>query len=119
MTQQQQHQARLAFIGGGNMAEAILGGLLACGYPLSQCVVSEPILDRCQFLQSKYPGLQTLSGPHANQLAVQSSINKASTSDMVSNGSIQVNPAAASSDFAPAEVVILAVKPQVLRSVVA
>ncbi|KAF9191242.1 hypothetical protein BGZ51_007562 [Haplosporangium sp. Z 767] len=118
MTQQQQHQARLAFIGGGNMAEAILGGLLACGYPLSQCVVSEPILDRCQFLQSKYPGLQTLSGPHANQLAVQGSTSEASTSDMISNGSIQVNPTAASSDFASAEVVILAVKPQVLRSVV-
>ncbi|KAI8353897.1 pyrroline-5-carboxylate reductase [Mortierella sp. GBAus27b] len=71
------------------MAEAMLGGLLACGYPLSQCVVSEPIQARCEFLQTKYPGLQTLSGPDANRTA-----------------------------FQPAEVVVLAVKPQVLRSVV-
>ncbi|KAG0374270.1 hypothetical protein BGX24_010627 [Mortierella sp. AD032] len=118
MTQQEQHQGRLAFIGGGNMAEAILGGLLACGYPLSQCVVSEPIQDRCEFLQSKYPGLQTLSGPHANQLAIQGSKSSSSTQSMIQEGSIQVNPTAASTDFAPAEVVILAVKPQVLRSVV-
>ncbi|KAF9951653.1 hypothetical protein BGZ72_006890 [Mortierella alpina] len=119
MTQQQQHQARLAFIGGGNMAEAILGGLLACGYPLSQCVVSEPIQDRCEFLQSKYPGLQTLSGPHANQLAVHGSSSESSSiSSLISDGSIQVNPTAASTHFAPAEVIILAVKPQVLKSVV-
>ncbi|KAG0366455.1 pyrroline-5-carboxylate reductase dimerization-domain-containing protein [Gamsiella multidivaricata] len=118
MTQQQQHQARLAFIGGGNMAEAILGGLLACGYPLSQCVVSEPIQARCEFLQSKYPGLQTLSGPRSNQLAISGSSASTSTSDLIQDGSIQVNPTAASTDFAPAEVVILAVKPQVLRSVV-
>ncbi|KAI1320838.1 hypothetical protein EDD11_009795 [Mortierella claussenii] len=118
MTTQEQHQARLAFIGGGNMAEAILGGLLACGYPLHRCVVSEPIQARCEFLQSKYPGLQTLSGPHANQLAVDGSNSTHSTSELIEEGSIQVNPTAASAHFAPAEVVILAVKPQVLRSVV-
>ncbi|KAG0052244.1 hypothetical protein BGZ83_002804 [Gryganskiella cystojenkinii] len=120
MTQQQQlqQQSRLAFIGGGNMAEAMLGGLLACGYPLSQCVVSEPIQERCQFLQSKYPGLQTLSGPHANQLAVNGSSSDDATSTLISNGSVQVNPTAASTSFTPAQVVILAVKPQILRSVV-
>lgn len=116
--QQQQQHARLAFIGGGNMAEAILGGLLACGYPLSQCVVSEPIQERCQFLQSKYPGLQTLSGPHANQLAVNGSTSSDATSALITEGSVHVNPTAASTDFTPAQVVILAVKPQVLRSVV-
>ncbi|GJJ77101.1 pyrroline-5-carboxylate reductase [Entomortierella parvispora] len=116
--QQQQQHARLAFIGGGNMAEAILGGLLACGYPLSQCVVSEPIQDRCQFLQSKYPGLQTLSGPYANHLAVNGSTSSDDTSSLITSGSVQVNPTAASADFSPAQVVILAVKPQVLRSVV-
>ncbi|KAF8965163.1 hypothetical protein BGZ46_000650 [Entomortierella lignicola] len=118
MTQQQQHQARLAFIGGGNMAEAILGGLLSCGYPLSQCVVSEPIQARCEFLQSKYPGLQTLSGPYANQMAISGSQSSSQTATLVKDGSIQVNATAASTNFAPAEVVILAVKPQVLRSVV-
>ncbi|KAF9170814.1 hypothetical protein BGX21_005561 [Mortierella sp. AD011] len=118
MTQQQQHQARLVFIGGGNMAEAILGGLLACGYPLSQCVVSEPIQARCEFLQTKYPGLQTLSGPQANQLAVNGSQSSSHTSKLINDGSIHVNATAASAHFPPAEVVILAVKPQVLRTVV-
>ncbi|KAG0309693.1 hypothetical protein BGZ98_009451 [Dissophora globulifera] len=117
MTQQQQHQARLAFIGGGNMAEAILGGLLACGYPLSQCVVSEPVVARCQFLQSKYPGLQTLSGPHANQTAVNGSQTASDTAALINDSSLQVNPTAASTEFSPAEIVILAVKPQVLRPV--
>ncbi|KAG0346286.1 hypothetical protein BG004_001994 [Podila humilis] len=110
--------ARLAFIGGGNMAEAILGGLLATGYPLSQLVVSEPIPARCQFLQQKYPGLQTLCGSHANILAVNGAISDAKTSAQIANGSIEVNPTAASSNFEAAQVVILAVKPQVLRSVV-
>ncbi|KAF9380070.1 hypothetical protein CPB97_008587 [Podila verticillata] len=111
-------QARLAFIGGGNMAEAILGGLLSTGYPLSQCVVSEPILARCEFLQQKYPGLQTLCGSNANHLAVNGSVSDTKTASYIANGSIQVNPTAASTVFDAAEVVILAVKPQVLRSVV-
>lgn len=100
------------------MAEAMLGGLLACGYPLSQCVVSEPIQARCEFLQSKYPGLQTLSGPHANRMAVKGSRSLTSTSALIQEGAIQVNPTAASTEFEPAEVVVLAVKPQVMRSVV-
>lgn len=100
------------------MAEAMLGGLLACGYPLSQCVVSEPIQARCEFLQTKYPGLQTLSGPDANRTAVNGSQSLASTTALVKEGAIQVNPTAASTEFQPAEVVVLAVKPQVLRSVV-
>lgn len=106
------------------MAEAILGGLLASGYPLSQCVVSEPMQARCEFLYKKYPGLQVLSGPDANLLAVNGSSSKSSSSssssvqNMISEGSIHVNPTAASMDYPAAEVVILAVKPQVLRSVV-
>ncbi|KAF9900769.1 hypothetical protein BX616_002502 [Lobosporangium transversale] len=100
------------------MAEAILGGLLACGYPLSQCVVSEPMQARCEFLQKKYPGLQVLSGPQANQLAVSGSNSSQRITTMITEGAIHVNPTASSMDFAPAEVVILAVKPQVLQPVV-
>ncbi|KAG0272042.1 hypothetical protein BGZ95_000087 [Linnemannia exigua] len=111
-------QSRLAFIGGGNMAEAILGGLLACGYPLSQCVVTEPLQARCEFLHSKYPGLQVLSGPQANILAVNGSESSSHTASLVDAGSVHINPTAASDMFPPAEVVILAVKPQVLRGVV-
>jgi len=111
-------QSRLAFIGGGNMAEAILGGLLASGFPLSQCVVTEPVAARCDFLNSKYPGLQVLSGPQANLLAVNGSDSASHTATLVDNGSVHINPTAASDSFPPAEVVILAVKPQVLRGVV-
>ncbi|KAF9910559.1 hypothetical protein EC991_006118 [Linnemannia zychae] len=111
-------QSRLAFIGGGNMAEAILGGLLACGYPLSQCVVTEPLQARCEFLHAKYPGLQVLSGPQANLLAVNGSESSTHTASLVDNGSVHINPTAASENFPPAEVVILAVKPQVLKGVV-
>ncbi|KAI1320912.1 hypothetical protein EDD11_009235 [Mortierella claussenii] len=110
--------SRVAFIGGGNMAEAILGGLLASGFPLSQLVVTEPIAARCQYLHQKYPGLQVLSGSQANHLAVNGSSSSQTTADLISNGSIHVNPTAASASFEPAEVVILAVKPQVLRPIV-
>ncbi|KAF9116001.1 hypothetical protein BGX27_005438 [Mortierella sp. AM989] len=111
-------QSRIVFIGGGNMAEAILGGLLACGYPLSQCIVSEPMKARCDFLNSKYPGLQVVSGPQANQLAVNGSTSPSTTAAMIADGSVYINPTVAPAEFAPAEVVILAVKPQMLKGVV-
>ncbi|KAF8978179.1 hypothetical protein BGZ46_006741 [Entomortierella lignicola] len=110
-------QSRVVFIGGGNMAEAILGGLLACGFPLSQCAVSEPLKARCDFLNSKYPGLQVISGPQANNLAVNGSASPSKTAAMIADGSIHMNPTS-STEFTPAEVVILAVKPQMLKSVV-
>ncbi|KAF9979269.1 hypothetical protein BGZ73_002538 [Actinomortierella ambigua] len=109
-------QSRLAFIGGGNMAEAILGGLLSVGYPLSKCVVSEPLKTRCDFLHEKYPGLQILSGPSANQEAVAG----ASVASAEESAQLYVSPASSTEELhQPAEVVILAVKPQMLRSVVA
>ncbi|KAF9354518.1 hypothetical protein BGX26_007654 [Mortierella sp. AD094] len=111
-------QSRVVFIGGGNMAEAILGGLLACGFPLSKFAVSEPMQARCDFLHSKYPGLQVISGPQANQLAVNGSTSPSKTAAMIADGSIHINPTAASVDFAPAEVVVLAVKPQMLKNVI-
>jgi pyrroline-5-carboxylate reductase len=44
-------QARLAFIGGGNMAGAILGGLLKQGLPPAQVCVLEPFADTAAKLQ--------------------------------------------------------------------
>ncbi|KAF9439330.1 hypothetical protein BGZ76_003860 [Entomortierella beljakovae] len=110
--------SRIVFIGGGNMAEAILGGLLACGLPISQCAVTEPVQARCEFLTTKYPGLQVITGPQANQLAVNGSISPSNTAAMIADGSVQINLTAATTEFEPADVVILAVKPQVLRNVV-
>lgn len=73
----------LAFIGAGNMARAIIGGLTSNGYPASSIWATEPDASRLQDLQAQ--GIQTSSD---NSAAV-----------------------------AAADVVVLAVKPQVLKVV--
>ncbi|MRR37295.1 pyrroline-5-carboxylate reductase, partial [bacterium] len=45
---------RLGFIGGGNMAEAIIKGLLAGGVTAGELVVAEPMAERREFLQDTY-----------------------------------------------------------------
>lgn len=45
---------RTGFIGGGNMAEAIIKGLLAGGVPAAQLAVSEPLEARRNLLAEKY-----------------------------------------------------------------
>ena len=47
-------EIRVGFIGGGNMAEAIIKGLLAGGIPSSGITVSEPVEKRRSFLQDSY-----------------------------------------------------------------
>ena len=47
-------QARLAFIGGGNMASAILGGLLKQGLPASQVCVVEPFAETAAKLKNEW-----------------------------------------------------------------
>lgn len=54
----------LAFIGGGNMARAILGGLLAAGRPAASLVVVEPGAAQRQRLQSDF-GLAPLAAADA------------------------------------------------------
>lgn len=76
-------QPTLAFIGAGNMARAIIGGLINNGYPAEQIWASEP--DASKLIDLKEQGLQTTCN---NSEAVKA-----------------------------ADVVILAVKPQVLKSV--
>jgi pyrroline-5-carboxylate reductase len=76
----------ISFIGGGNMAEAILCGLQSSGHPGSHLRYSEPFDQRLEYMQSKYPDMVGSRDNH-----------------QVCDG---------------ADVVILAVKPQVLRSVV-
>lgn len=77
---------KLGFIGGGNMAEAIIRGLLAGGVPAGDISVAEPVAARREELRSRY-------GVDA----------RAENSDVVSASSA----------------VILAVKPQLFRGVVA
>ncbi|KAI9316342.1 pyrroline-5-carboxylate reductase [Dichotomocladium elegans] len=80
----QQHPI-ISFIGGGNMAEAILGGLYLSGHPGSRLRVSEPLKSRRDYMHQKYPEFVMVD---SNDECV-----------------------------AGADVVVLAVKPQVLRSV--
>ena len=47
-------KVRLAFIGGGNMASAILGGLIRQGLAQSQVVVIEPFAETAAKLQTEF-----------------------------------------------------------------
>ncbi|ORX70693.1 pyrroline-5-carboxylate reductase [Linderina pennispora] len=71
----------IVFIGGGNMCEAILSGLLKIGHPTA---------NRAQYLREKY----SIDVFESNNDAITGSVGKISTS--------------------PADVVVLAVKPQVV-----
>ncbi|KAJ1722162.1 hypothetical protein LPJ53_003398 [Coemansia erecta] len=84
----------ITFIGGGNMCEAILSGLLKTGHPTSHVRVSEPFDQRQAFLREKY-GIDVFGD---NNEAVTGATGTVST--------------------APVDVVVLAVKPQVVGEVV-
>ncbi|MDQ6962285.1 MAG: pyrroline-5-carboxylate reductase [Mariprofundaceae bacterium] len=45
---------KIAFIGAGNMAEAIFSGLIKAGHPASHICIVDPVEARCQALQEKY-----------------------------------------------------------------
>ena len=75
---------RLAFIGGGNMAAALIGGLTKRGLPAERLIVADPSQDQIKRLERDYG----ITAAPDNASAVQG-----------------------------AEVVILAVKPQQMRSV--
>lgn len=53
-------QLRLAFIGGGNMAGAIFGGLLWGGWPAASITVVEPLDEQRQRIAAARPGVNLL-----------------------------------------------------------
>ncbi len=53
---------RLAFIGGGNMASAMVGGLLKRGLPPAQIQVLEPMAEQAAKLRQEF-GVHTLAAP--------------------------------------------------------
>src|SRR5208282_1953428 len=77
---------RLAFIGGGNMAAALISGLIKCGLSRERLVVADPNQEQLQRLVRDF----RIAAAADNASAVQG-----------------------------AEVVILAVKPQLMRTVAA
>ncbi|MFO7765443.1 MAG: pyrroline-5-carboxylate reductase [Pelovirga sp.] len=54
---------KIGFIGGGNMAEALIKGLLAVNYPADKIVVSEPIETRREQLQQAFGVALTENNP--------------------------------------------------------
>ncbi len=55
----------LAFIGGGNMAGAIFGGLLRGGWPPASICVVEPVAEQRARIAAAYPGLRLLAAADA------------------------------------------------------
>jgi pyrroline-5-carboxylate reductase len=62
---------QITFIGGGNMASSLVGGLLANGYPAQQLCVAEPDAKKQQLLQQQF-GI-TVSGDN-RQAAAQTDV---------------------------------------------
>lgn len=50
----QQNKPTLGFIGAGNMASALIGGLVQKGYPADQIYVSDPHEEKCQLLAKQF-----------------------------------------------------------------
>ena len=58
--------ARLAFIGGGNMAGAIFGGLLRSGWPAEAISVVEPGAEQRERIAAAWPGVTLLPAADAS-----------------------------------------------------
>jgi pyrroline-5-carboxylate reductase len=82
-------ELEVVLVGAGNMGQALLAGLLRAGWSAPRLGIVEPDVGRCAALQAQYPGLQVAHDP-------------ASAADRL---------------VARAQVVVLAVKPQILEGV--
>jgi len=61
----------LAFIGGGNMAGAIFGGLLRSGWPAASITVVEPGAEQRERIAAACPGMRLLAAADASLAAAQ------------------------------------------------
>ena len=61
----------LAFIGGGNMAGAIFGGLVRSGWPAAAITVVEPVAEQRERIAATTPGLRVLAAADATLAAAQ------------------------------------------------
>lgn len=61
----------LAFIGGGNMAGAIFGGLLRGGWPAAAITVVEPAAEQRARIAAAHPGVRVLAGAEASLAQAQ------------------------------------------------
>lgn len=70
-------QQTIAFIGGGNMAASLLGGLLAAGHPAARLKVAEPNAERAAWLREQFgievkpSAAEVIAGSQALVLAVK------------------------------------------------
>ncbi|MGX9419260.1 pyrroline-5-carboxylate reductase [Vibrio sp. WJH972] len=56
-------QRKIAFIGSGNMAEAIISGLLSSGYPAENVIAADPTPERLEYLAQQF-SVQTSHDNH-------------------------------------------------------
>jgi len=103
---------RIAFIGGGNMARSLIGGLLNAGWCGGNLSVAEPAAAAREELKQRFGG-RGVTCVDDNAAAVEAAA-PAAHADAVAEPA----PGAKFSAVAPAGIVVLAVKPQSLRAAV-
>lgn len=84
------HNDSICFIGGGNMAASIIGGLVADGRAPEGIIVADPSAETLAGLAARWPGLCTTSDNHAAAadagilvLAVKPQVMRAVTEDLL------------------------------------